>query len=278
MLPISASAAAARSERGTGTGTGSSAPVRRRAALVLGERGPEPEAAREDLGRVAPGWLVRTGPPGGPDDQVDLLLQPVDGEPGVVGGPAGPERGGVHPQRRQRRAQPVRQVGGHHPFCGDQPVSRSAITLNACPTAASSAGPRTVLRALRSPLPSIAAAAASSRAGRVTRVASRSATMTETPISDQRDSRHDRPGRGHAAGYLGGGNVDLGDREPAAAERDRLQHGVAAGNGGDEGPGRRGRRAQVRGARVLRAADERAAGRPAAAAAVPPGALGVVVR
>jgi len=61
-------------------------------------------------------------------------------------------------------------------------LRRSAIMLNAWPTAASSAGPRAVLRALRSPSPSSAAASASSRAGRVTRDARRSATITETAI------------------------------------------------------------------------------------------------
>jgi hypothetical protein len=70
-----------------------------RAALVFGERGPERESVGEYLGGVAPGGLVRPGAPRGPDDQVDLLLKPVDGDPGIVGGPAGPERGGVHPKR-----------------------------------------------------------------------------------------------------------------------------------------------------------------------------------
>ena len=90
------------------------------AALVLGERGPEREAVGEDLGGVAARRLVRPWPPRGPDDQVDLLLQPVDGRPGVLGDPAGPQRGRVHPQRRQRRAQPVRQVGRHYPLRRDQ--------------------------------------------------------------------------------------------------------------------------------------------------------------
>ena len=61
-------------------------------------------------------------------------------------------------------------------------LRRSAITLNEWPAAASSAGPLAVLRALRSPSPSSAAADARARAGRVTRVARRSATITETPI------------------------------------------------------------------------------------------------
>jgi hypothetical protein len=91
-----------------------------RAALVFRERGPELKAVGEDPGGVTARWLVWPRPTRGPDDQVDLLFQPVDGGSRVVGGRTWPERGRVHPQCRQRRAQPVRQVGGHHPLRRDE--------------------------------------------------------------------------------------------------------------------------------------------------------------
>jgi hypothetical protein len=183
MLPISASAAAARSERGTGTGTGRSAPVR-----WQGRRWSS--ASADQNSKRSARTLAASQPAGssGPGRRAALMIRSTccssRSMAVLVSSAAGP---GPSAAAFIRSA-----VSGVRSRCGRsaditrsavmRPLSRSAITLNAWPAAASSAGPRTVLRAVRSPSPSSAAACASSRAGRVTRDARRSATTTETAI------------------------------------------------------------------------------------------------
>jgi len=245
-----------------------------RTALVFGERGPELEAVDEDLGGVAPGRLVRPGPSRGPDDQIDLLLQPVDGDPGIVGGPAGPERGRVHPQCRERRTQPVRQVGRHLPLRRDQlaqplrhHVEGVADGGQLGGPAGGAAGAQVTVAEQRRRRRQLAGGPGD---------AGGKAVGHDHRDRDQRQRHtgHHRPRRGHATGNRGRGNVDLGDREPPAAKRHRLQDGVTAGDRRDEGPGRGGGHAQVRGARPLRPADQRAAGPAGGLAAVADGRCG----
>ena len=259
MLPISASAAATRSERGTGTGTGRSAPVR-----WHGRRWSS--ASADQNSKRSARTLAASHPAGssGPGLRAALMIRSTccsSRSMAVLVSSAA--RPGPSAAAFMRSA-----VSGVRSRCGRsaditrsaviRPLSRSAIALNACPAAASSAGPCAVLRALRSPSPS--------SAGGVRELAGRPGDTGREPVGhDHRDghqgerhARHHRPGGGHAARDLGGGDVDLGDRQPPAAERHRLEDGVTAGNGGDEGLGGGGRHAQVGGARALRAADEHA--------------------
>ena len=76
------------------------------------------EASQPAPGPVAGG--LRLGVAGGADDRVDLALQLLDGGPGLLGGRALAERGGVEPQHGERGAQPVREVGGQFPFVGEE--------------------------------------------------------------------------------------------------------------------------------------------------------------
>ena len=181
MLPISESAAAARSDRGSGTGAGSPVPVSwhgrawssasadqkpKRSATTsaasqpYGSSGAGRRAARmiRSTSRSSRSMASRVSAAARPDPRADAFIRSAVS--------------GVR-SRCGRSAAITRSAA-------ISMLSRSAMTLNACPAAASSAGPPTVLRAVRSPSPNVAAAPASSRAGRVTRVARRSATTTET--------------------------------------------------------------------------------------------------
>jgi hypothetical protein len=227
-----------------------------RARLVLGQRGPEAEALRDHLRGVAAVGLVGRGTPGGPDDQVDLPLKPVDGEPGVGGGLAGPEGGRAHPQAGQRRPQPVRQVGRHHPLGRDQPAQPLGHQVERVTGGGQLGGP-----ADGGPDGQLAVAEHGGGRRELARGlgdAGRQAVGHHDGDGDQdeRDRRHHRPGRRHAPGGRRGGDVDHGDRHAAAGQRHRLQHRVAAGHGRDEGPGRGSGGLKVRRARPLRAADQ----------------------
>jgi hypothetical protein len=92
-------------------------------------------------GQVPPEDPVARGgsPQGGADDRVDLLLQPAHRHARLVRGPAGAKRGRVQPERGQQRAQPVRQVRGHHPLGADHPATAMTGAALAAPDRRSTA-------------------------------------------------------------------------------------------------------------------------------------------
>ena len=95
---------------------------------------------------------------------------------------AGAEPGRVHPQRRQRGAQPVREVRRHHPFGRDQPGQPLGHDVEGVPRRQQLGRPGGL--AARG---QIAVAEGGRRVGQGAGgpgdlVASRSATRTDTPI------------------------------------------------------------------------------------------------
>ena len=178
-----------------------------RPAVVVGQRAPERGALLDHLGEVAADrHLLVEGPAGGPDQLADLRLEAVD----VVDQVGVAVALGVEPQRGERRAQAVGEVGDPLALGDASSSIRSARRLRARPRRRSPAGRPTSTRACGSPAGQRAAGArqVGRRAGelRARRSAATTATTRSTTATSARTShgsprprRRASPGRAPAA-------------------------------------------------------------------------------
>ena len=143
MLPISASAAAARSERGTGTGAGSVRAVQ----LARARPGPRPARTRSRSARRGPRRRrSRAARPGAGRRAARMIRSTSRSSRSMASRVSsaarpGPSAAAFIRRAGQRRAQPVRQVGRHHPLRRDQPAQPLGHDVERVPGGGQFGGP-----------------------------------------------------------------------------------------------------------------------------------------